>query len=73
MESLYQAYQAYERRVERGEFSAQRQAETYLPFAVREPLMAKFGDLLIRAGLKLKRRYTAGKPMAWSVMTGSKQ
>ena len=73
MESLYQAYQAYERRVERGEFSTYPRAETYMQFAVREPLLAQFGDLLIRTGWKLKYRSTGGKPMAWSPMTGSKQ
>ena len=72
MESLYQAYEAYERRVMRGEFSTRRPARVNNRSIPHEPLLAQFGDLLIRAGLKLKRRYTTGKPMAWSPMTGSK-
>jgi hypothetical protein len=72
MESLYQAYQAYERRAERGEFFTYRPAEAYNKSASHEPILARFGDLLIRIGLKLKRRYAIGKPMAWSPMTGSK-
>jgi hypothetical protein len=34
---------------------------------------ASLGDLMITAGLKLKRHALAGKPMAWSPMTGSKE
>lgn len=71
MKSLYNAYQAYERRVLRGEL------DNTPGIAVnrsgpREPLLGQFGDLLIHTGLKLKRRRAAGKPMAWSPMTGSK-
>lgn len=73
MKSLYQAYQAYERRVERGELFPLRPARSHLTPASHEPLLVLFGDLLIQAGLKLKRRYAAGKPMAWSPMTGSRQ
>ena len=71
MKSLYHAYQAYERRVIRGELdnSPGIAANRAAP---REPLLAQFGDLLIHTGLKLKRRYAAGKSMAWSPMTGSK-
>ncbi len=71
MKSLYTAYQAYERRVIRGELdniprvAAKRSAP-------REPLLAQVGDLLIHTGFRLKRRYAAGKPMAWSPLTGSK-
>jgi hypothetical protein len=71
MKSLYDAYQAYERRVIRGEFDKTSRM-TAKRSAPREPLLAQFGDLLIHAGLKLKRRYAAGKPMAWSPLTGSK-
>jgi len=73
MESLYHAYQAYERRAERGEFSTQRPKKVYIRYAYREPVLARVGDFLIRTGLKLKCRYATGKPMAWSPMTGSKQ
>lgn len=72
MKSLYQAYQAYERRAERGEFSARRPSRAYIQIALREPFLAKVGDLLIQTGWKLKQRSSAGKPMAWSSMTGSK-
>ena len=71
MKSLYDAYQAYERRVIRGEFDRPSRMAANRS-APREPLLAQFGDLLIHVGLKLKRRYAAGKPMAWSPLTGSK-
>jgi hypothetical protein len=71
MKSFYNAYQAYERRVIQGEFAnTPRKAVNHS--APREPLLAQIGDLLIHTGLKLKRRTAAGKPMAWSPMTGSK-
>ncbi len=69
MESLYQAYQAYEKRAERGEFLARRNGYNA---PTHRPLRARLGDLLIRTGLKLQGRDCAGKPMAWSPMTGSK-
>jgi len=72
MKSLYHAYQAYEHRVVRGEFSTRRPVRATNQSAAREPILSRFGDLLIRAGMKLKRRSAAGKPMAWSPMTGSK-
>ena len=71
MKSLYHAYQSYERRAIRGELDAAPINTIRLP-AWHEPLSALVGDLLIQAGLRLKRRYTAGKPMAWSPLTGSK-
>jgi hypothetical protein len=71
MKSLYHAYEAYERRVIRGELDTIPRKAVKHP-APREPLLAQVGDLLIRTGLKLKRRYAAGKPMAWSPLTGSK-
>ena len=71
MKSLYNAYQAYERRVIRGELDniPRAAAKRSTP---REPLLAQVGDLLIHTGLRLKRRYAAGKTLAWSPMTGSK-
>jgi len=71
MESIYSAYQAYERRVMRGELDITPR-KAVKRSAPREPLLAQVGDLLIHTGLKLKRRYAAGKPMSWSAMTGSK-
>ena len=71
MKSLYHAYEAYERRVIRGELDTipRNAVKQSVP---REPLLAQVGDLLIHTGLRLKRRYAAGKPMAWSPLTGSK-
>jgi hypothetical protein len=63
MESLYHAYQAYERQVEKGVFS------TYALKAPRgkplfhERLLAGLGDTLIQAGLNLKRHYAASQTM----------
>ena len=72
MKSFYQAYQAYERRAVRGEFFATRSKGLQRTSVPHEPFLAQFGDLLVRLGLKLKRRYTTGKPMAWLPLTGSK-
>jgi hypothetical protein len=72
MKSLYHAYEAYERRVIRGELSTMPR-KAIKKSARHEPLLAQLGDLLIRTGLRLKQRTAAGKPMAWSPMTGSKQ
>jgi hypothetical protein len=71
MKSLYQAYEAYERKVMRGETGGSLQ-ETTRQLEVREPLLAQIGEMLIQAGLRLKRRHIAGKPIAWSTVTGSK-
>jgi hypothetical protein len=71
MNSLHDAYQAYERRVMRGEFD-KTPRKTPMQTAPREPLLERFGDLLIHTGMRLKRRHAAGRPMAWSPMTGSK-
>lgn len=66
MMSLYQAYQAYERRVMRGEFALRVAA------ASRQPFLARLGDLLIRAGAGLKRRYGVPDPVTRSLLTGSR-
>jgi len=71
MKSFYSAYLAFEKRVIRGEMernAVQIPKRHYLGIS---PLSV-LGDLLIRAGLRLKRQQVAGKPMAWSSMTGSK-
>ena len=71
MKSFYHAYQAYERRVIRGEFDD-------LPRKTKnrsnpiEPLLSQLGDLLIQMGLKLKQQHATSKPLAWSPMIGSK-
>ena len=71
MESFYHAYEAYERRVMRGEFSSLRPGARPAGFASPEPLMARFGDFLIRTGTRLKRRYLAEKPLTWTPVTRS--
>ncbi len=71
MKSLYHAYQAYKRRVIRGEFDA-RSGKPAAHSNQRTPFKEQLGDLLIRTGLRLKRRQVAGKPMAWSPLSGSK-
>ena len=71
MKSLYHAYEAYERRVIRGELDNSPEKDLK-PSTRREPMLAQFGDLLIQTGIRLKRRQAASKPMTWSPMTGSK-
>jgi hypothetical protein len=62
--SIYHAYECYERRVMRGEFSA-RSAGFHPPLAVR------VGDLLIATGLRLKRPYCPKNSLARSSFNGS--
>jgi hypothetical protein len=71
MNSLFDAYQAYERQVIRGEFNkvSGKTADRSVP---REPLLVKIGDLLIQIGQKLKQRHSTGKPMTWSPVIGSR-
>jgi hypothetical protein len=71
MNSLYHAYQAYERRVIRGEFDMFPCKPAIRPVPLAS-LLVQLGDLLIHTGLKLKRHYATGKPMTWSPLTGSK-
>ena len=72
MKSFYHAYQCYENRAARGEFD-----RLPAPKAPRKALFdlmeVHLGNFLINAGLKLKQRTAAGKSMAWSPLTGSKQ
>jgi hypothetical protein len=72
MNSLYHAYQCYERRAERGEFSPEPRKKVQRQ-VFPNILELELGDILIKAGLKLKRHAVAGKSMAWSPLTGSKQ
>jgi hypothetical protein len=63
MNTLYKAYQAYERRIMRGEFYG----PAYRPrkaSAQQEPLLAHMGNLLIHTGRRLIVRYATSKPMA---------
>jgi hypothetical protein len=71
MNSLYSAYQAYERRVIRGEFNiSPEKTQKFSP--PPEPLLARLGDLLIQTGVKLKARQATSKSLTWSPLMGSK-
>jgi hypothetical protein len=72
MKSYYHAYQCYENRAARGEFD-RLPAPKAPRKALSDLLEEQLGNILINAGLKLKRHAVAGKPMAWSPLTGSKQ
>jgi hypothetical protein len=71
MKSLYNAYQAYERQVIRGEFY-HIPDNTLKRSPRRESFLAQLGDLLIHTGLRLKRIYATDKSLAWSPMIGGK-
>jgi hypothetical protein len=71
MKSLYHAYQAYERRVIRGEFDNPPKKAQNLS-TPPEPILARLGDLLIQTGMRLKVRHAGSKPMTWSPLIGSK-
>jgi hypothetical protein len=72
MESLFHAYQSYETRAARGEFSTRQPARKTVRPVLVAIAEASLGELMIRAGLKLKRHALTGKSMAWSPLTGSK-
>jgi len=72
MKSFYHAYQCYERRAERGEFFSGFTKE-HTRRVPSKTLEIRLGEFLINAGLKLKRHAVAGKSMAWSPLTGSKE
>jgi hypothetical protein len=55
MESLYHAYQNYERQVAMGMFCARRPRTRPRAFHSLDCLLADLGDLFIQAGNKLKR------------------
>jgi hypothetical protein len=71
MKSFYSAYQAYERRVIQGEFSNPPKKAPKLSI-LREPILARVGDLLIQTGMRLKMRHATSKRMTWSPLIGSK-
>ncbi|MBN2386877.1 MAG: hypothetical protein JXB85_07645 [Anaerolineales bacterium] len=62
------AYQAYERRVIQGEFDYNGFAALARPVTRRLPLRIRFGDLLIRAGMKLKQPRRGGYAMSLTTM-----
>jgi hypothetical protein len=71
MKSLYSAYLAYEKRVVHGEMQGKTSKITNRAH-LSVSLLPRLGDLLVRAGMKLKKQQVAGKSMSWSPLTGSK-
>lgn len=70
MISLLNAYQSYERRIQRGEFDY---SNTAVKWSKRGDLiLAQFGELLIQAGTRLKRHRASCQPLSFSPSTGSK-
>jgi hypothetical protein len=65
MDTLYKAYQAYERRVMRGEFYGPAY-QPCKPTVQQEPLQAQMGGLLIHSVRQIKTRYVTGEPVARS-------
>jgi hypothetical protein len=72
MLSLYHAYQAYERRHIEGEFDNPAPRKPRLSARFYTTFLSGLGDLLIRAGLSLKRRCAAGRAMTLSPLSGYK-
>ena len=72
MESHLHAYQAYESRAARGEFSTRSPRPIREQSPYRAAMEASLGDLMIRIGLRLKKHAFGGKSMVWSPATGSK-
>lgn len=71
MQTYLHAYEAYENRLIRGEFtSCQRTRRT--PFPLLMVIEAVLADLLISAGHRLKSHVTADRKMILSPLTGSK-
>jgi hypothetical protein len=69
MQSLYHAYQAYERRVLRGELTERTSATSRAVIRTpRLPFTFRLGDRLVRIGLKLKQRALAGHALSSSTM-----
>ena len=71
MESFYCAYLAYEKRVVHGEMQGNTSKITGRAH-LSVFLLPRLGDLLVRAGMKLKKQQVAGKSMSLSPLTGSK-
>ncbi len=65
MNSLYQAYQAYERRILHGELDTRKPVT---PRTIRFSFTYRLGDLLLHLGLKLKRRALAGHAITFATM-----
>ncbi len=65
---MYHAYQAYERRICRGELDRTPIALRTKRVAGRLPFAYRLGERLVRAGLKLQRRALAGHALAFTTM-----
>lgn len=71
MISLLNAYQSYERRVQNGELD--NYPEKKVKWAERGDLiLAQFGELLIQAGLRLKRHRATSGSLSFAPMSGGK-
>jgi hypothetical protein len=68
MDNLLHAYEAYERRSIRGEFSMVKAKHTRPGY--RELLLSSLADFLIAIGLKLKRKIHANGQLALSPFSG---
>lgn len=71
MISLLKAYQSYERRVQHGELDTL--PKKTVKWSERGDLiLAQFGELLIQAGLRLKRPRASNRALSFSPMTGGR-
>jgi hypothetical protein len=68
MLSLYHAYQAYERRIMRGELSAAPPASRKETRKAHLSLAFRLGDLLVRAGMRLKHEAVTGHALTSTTM-----
>jgi hypothetical protein len=68
MLSIYQAYQAYERRANRGEVDELITPRIKVMKPIRLTFSWRLGDLLIRTGMKLKHQTQAGHALTTSTM-----
>jgi len=70
MDSLYHAYQSYERQAVRGIFCTRKtKTASHLSYAF-EYLLSDLGDVLIRAGYRLKRHCETGQTVSGSPVLG---
>ena len=71
MISLLNAYQSYERRIQRGELDTFSTKTVKWP-GRRDLILAQFGELLIQAGMRLKHHRASSQSLSFSPMTGGK-
>jgi len=70
MKSFYHAYRAYERQVGMGVFSSTSPNASGKQSPIHERFLAGLGDILIRAGSTLKRRWSSQPTMGGSPALG---